>query len=313
MIDLHVHLDGSLSEKTIQSLAKMQDFVLPSDFGKLIKASSDCKDLNEYLKCFELPLKLLQTKKALKYAVSELIYELKKQGLFYAEIRFAPQLHASRWLTQKDVVRAVLAGKAEAEKNCSLKCGIILCLMRGADNEKANTETVELAAKFKGKGVAGIDLAGAEALYNTKNFETLIKTARSKDLNVTVHAGEADGPESVWAAVNAGAQRIGHGVRAIEDLELIKVLIEKRIVLEMCPTSNVQTKTVKSFKEHPIKKLFDMGVKVTVNTDNMTVSDTTLRKEVELLKTELEFTDKQINQLFNNAMSRVFLMTDTNQ
>lgn len=306
-IDLHLHLDGSLPVRTVIELAAMQGIKLPSEdeaeLKQFLTVSEDCRDLNEYLEKFELPLTLLQTGSALTKAVLDLAKRLTEEGVGYAEIRFAPQLHCRQGMTQTEVVAAALHGVKLAEDDFSVKTelSLILCCMRGADNHAENLETVHVAGAFLGQGVVAIDLAGAEALYPTEDFEDIFALAREKGIPFTIHAGEAAGPKSIWKAMEYGAVRIGHGIAAAEDEELLQVLREKKIVLEVCPTSNLQTKAVSDIREHPVRKFLAYGIPVTVNTDNMTVSGTTIRGEFQLLKEKMGLTDLEEKILIQNA------------
>lgn len=305
LIDLHLHLDGSLSLKAVRKLAEMDNIKLCEDDEQLLnklRVNSDCRDLNEYLTKFDFPCSLLQTEEQIEFAVYNLQEELKAQGLAYAEIRFAPQKHLEKGLTQQQVVAAAVKGLNKSDFDCQL----ILCCMRGNDNFKENMETIHVAGDFLNKGVCAVDLAGAEALFPTENFKDLFLLAENKGIPFTIHAGEADGAESIRTALSFGAKRIGHGVRCVEDMELVKYIADNNIVLELCPTSNLNTNIFTSLKEYPLKKLLDMGVKVTVNTDNMTVSDTTVEKELMLVKNALTLTDEDIDKLLENAAFGAF-------
>ena len=272
-----------------------------------LTAPQDCKSLNEYLEKFDLPLLVLQTREAIRKGMYTLLCSLKEQGMLYVEVRFAPQLHVQKGLHQADVVKAAVLGMQEALIGSFFKAKLILCCMRGADNREANLETVRAAAAYLGRGVAAIDLAGAEALYPTADFEEVFSLAKELGVPFTIHAGEADGPESIEAALSFGAARIGHGVRAREDKELLLYLKERKIPLELCPTSNMQTKAVESFQEHPILNYLRAGLKVTVNTDNMTVSDTTIEREFLRLERELGMSPKERKALLLNAADAAFL------
>ncbi|MCI9680251.1 MAG: adenosine deaminase [Lachnospiraceae bacterium] len=311
MIDLHLHFDGSLLPRTILELAGEQQLSLPAEEPDELKlfltAPEDCGSLNEYLEKFDLPLLVLQTKEGIRKAMYTLLSSLKEQGMLYAELRFAPQSHLRKGLTQEDAVKAAILGMQEAAAGSFFMAKLILCCMRGADNKEANKRTVETAAKFLGRGVAAVDLAGAEALFPTADYEELFAYAKKLGVSYTIHAGEADGPESIEAALRFGAARIGHGVRANEDAGLLEQLKERQIPLEMCPTSNVQTKAVKSFSEHPILAYLRSGLKVTVNTDNMTVSDTTIEREYRRLEEELGMTKEEKKLLLFNAADAAFL------
>ena len=311
MIDLHLHFDGSLLPRTVLELAREQGIRLPAEEPDELKlfltAPEDCKSLNEYLEKFDLPLLVLQTKEAIRKGMYTLVSSLKEQGMLYAEIRFAPQLHTRKGLSQEQVVKAAVLGMQEAMAGSFFKAKLILCCMRGADNREENLQTVRTAAAFLGRGVAAADLAGAEALYPTADYEEVFALARELSLPFTIHAGEADGAESVEAAIRMGASRIGHGVRAGEDARLLEELRERRIPLEMCPSSNVQTKAVPSLLEHPILEFLRKGLIVTVNTDNMTVSDTTVEREFGLLREKLGMTQEEHRQLLLNATDAAFL------
>ena len=286
MIDLHLHLDGSLAPALVRELAQTQGLPLPAgSLEEALSAPADCQSLNDYLRCFDLPVAVLQTRQALTQSVQELTARLQGQGLLYAELRFAPSQHTRQGLTQRQVVEAALAGLPQppAQGRWSFGCQLILCCMRGGE-EAANRETVAVAAHFLGKGVCAVDLAGAEALYPTQEYQPLLAYAQSLGVPFTLHAGEAAGPESVWQALELGAARIGHGVRAGEDPRLVEELARRRVPLELCPTSNLQTKAVPDLAHFPLKEYLAQGVAATVNTDNMTVSRTTLAQEFASLR-----------------------------
>lgn len=307
MIDLHVHLDGSLSFDTVRKLAKLQGSTLYSDEELKAKmvAPKNCQDLNDYLTKFDYPLGLLQTKEALELSVYELLKLQQKQGLNYSEIRFAPQLHLQRGLTQEEVVNAVLKGRQKfQEEETGMQSGIILCCMRGAEDE-LNYKTVEVASEYRDKGITLLDLAGAEGLFPTKMYKELFRYAEELKVPYTIHAGEADGSESIWDALEFGAKRIGHGVRCFDDIELMKRLAKDQIPLELCPTSNLNTKIFKRMEDYPIPVFLDAGIKITINTDNMTVSDTTLAKELKLVKETFCLSEEEMAGLEKNAKESI--------
>lgn len=304
-IDLHLHLDGSLTPAYMIRQARKQRVELPIwDEGKLmeyLRAPRDCRDLNEYLEKFDLPCSLMQTEEALTDAVQELCGRLMAQGLAYSEIRFAPQLHIKKGCTQEQIVEAAVKGLPQ---DGQFEAKLILCCMRMADNEAENLETIRVAKKFLGKGVVAADLAGAEALFPTSDFAPVFAAAKEAGVPFTIHAGEAAGPESIWAALHLGARRIGHGVRCMEDETLMEYLREHQIPLEVCPTSNFQTRAVKG--EYPLKKMLEAGLVVTLNTDNTTVSDTTLEREFLIAREELGLTEEQLEKLKENARKAKF-------
>ncbi len=312
-IDLHLHLDGSLPAETILGLARKDHIELAADTEEGLRpyltARADCEDLNEYLRCFDIPLMVLQTAENLRIASCELGRDLEEKGLSYAEVRFAPQLHVLRGLTQEEAVQAVLDGFCQVmeERRGRIRLKAILCCMRGK-NCTANMETVLTAARFLGKGVVAADLAGAEGLYPTRDFGEEFALARRLGVPFTIHAGEADGPESIWKALEFGAVRIGHGVRAVEDEALMRELAQRGIPLEMCPTSNLQTRAVNSLTDYPLRNFLDRGIRVTVNSDNMTVSDTWAGKEFALLSREYGLTEEEAVKLLKNAKEAAFEM-----
>ncbi len=306
LIDLHLHIDGAMSVDTALSLAKMQGTTLPTyDRAKLeslLRVPDDCRDLNEYLEKFALPCSLMMTKETISEMVYRLEEELRAAGIIYAELRFAPQLHTAQGLTQEEVVRAAIEGS----KRSSLKSNLILCCMRGDDNNDANMETVRLAAKYRNSGICAIDLAGAEALYPTENFSSLFAYARSLGLKYTIHAGEAADHTSVLTAFKFNASRIGHGVHSAYDQATMKQLSDKKIPLELCITSNLQTKAEQSLETYPIKTLMDNGVIVTLNTDNPMVSGTSMKKELEIAKTAFDLSNDDIKGILLNSAEYSF-------
>lgn len=304
LVELHIHLDGALSVDNCKKLASIQGIDIPSDeeIFNLLTVSSDCHDLNEFLTKFEFPLTLLQSSLGIKCALKNLQDELVEQGLVYAEIRFAPQLHTCNGLSQEDVILSAIEGLNES----SLKCNLILCCMRGNDNHDENMETVRLAKKYLGKGVCAIDLAGAEGLYPTKDFEDIFVYANELGVPFTIHAGEADGPSSVYDAIRFGAKRIGHGVRSFEDLELVKKISSLGITLEVCPTSNICTCIYGKISDMPIKYFIDNGVNVTISTDDPSVCNVKLKDELKSISSAFDLSYEDIVKLQLNAINASF-------
>ena len=306
-IDLHLHIDGSLSLPCFQTLASNVGLSMTdAQIRKAVMVSDTCQSLPEYLQCFELPTRLLQTEKALTLSTFDLIRNLEAQGLFYAELRFAPQHYTRQGLTQQQTVAAVLKGVDMAKKaGFHIQIGILLCmLVNGSPAD--NQETAELAVAYKDIGIAGLDLAGPESTVPMSEFQLLFHFAYQSGLPFTIHAGECGDYENISRAISFGARRIGHGCAARFSEECMRLLEKEQIVLEMCPTSNVQTKAVPTLAEHPIRMFFDRGIAVTVNTDNMTVSNTTLDKEYELLKKQFHFTDQELAKMSQTALRGAF-------
>ncbi len=304
-LDLHLHLDGSLSIANVRALAAMQNIAVDETDAALsarLGVEPGCRDLNGYLEKFAFPLALLQTPDALEASVRTLLSELAATGAVYVEIRFAPQLHLRGGMTQTDAVEAAIGGLAGA----AIPANLILCCMRGADNFAENAETVRAAARFLGRGVCALDLAGAEGLFPTEDFAGVFAAAREACVPFTVHAGEAAGPESVRTALSFGAARIGHGVRAIEDPALVDELARRGVTLELCPTSNLDTRVFESIDEFPIMKFIEAGVNVTVNTDDMAVSRTTIAREFERLSAAFGVDPALRHRLQENAVRAAF-------
>lgn len=312
MIELHLHLDGSLRPETVWELAKEQKIDLMAktveDVRHKMEVPENCKTLEEYLERFEMPLMVLQKADALERAAFELTEDLVGLGVTYAEIRFAPQLSLIGGLTQEEVTEAVICGvKRGMRQYPQIRVGLILCCMRGNTNQELNIKTVETAKKYLGEVVCAVDIAGAESLFPTELFAPVFAKVREYGIPMTIHAGEAAGPDSIRTALSYGARRIGHGVAAIKDPKLMQILAEEGITLEVCVTSNYQTKVVPSIESHPIKKLFDAGIHVTVNSDNMTCSKTNIQKETVLLKNVLGFTDREVETMEAYAREARFL------
>ncbi len=311
MIDLHCHLDGAISIESARQLAIMQGIELPEsdeELLKIMRVSENCSSLNEFLEKFAFPCSLLQTEDGVRAAFTNLLTELREQGLIYAEIRFAPQLSTDKGLTQDEVVAAALGGM----KAVPVESGLILCCMRG-NNHQRNVETIHVAEKYLGKGVVAVDLAGAEALFPTDDYADIFALAREKGIPITIHAGEAEGPESVRKALELGAARIGHGVRSLEDDELVKELCEKQIPLELCPTSNVNTATVRRLADWPLRKLLDAGLYVTINTDDPSIEGTTIKEEFNKLIENFGLSAGQIKKLLINSANASFAGDDVKQ
>lgn len=298
-VELHLHLDGSLRPSTVAQILNLDTGYVKNNM--IVKSDND--SLSEYLTKFDLPIKAMQTKENLKRVASELAEDLKEDEVIYAEVRFAPQFHTDQGLTFDEVVESVLDGVKSVKE---IKINVILCMMRGASYEN-NLKTIEVAEKYLNKGVVALDLAGDEKKYKTSDYEKLFDVAKKKNIPFTIHAGEAAGAKSVLEAINFGAQRIGHGIKIIEDEKILELVREKNIFLEVCPTSNIQTKVVDSYNEHPIKKLYDNEILVTISTDNNTVSNISLSDEYNRLSKTFRFTSKDFLQMNINAVLASFL------
>ena len=309
--ELHCHLDGSLRTETILELAKENEVDLPykdvKKLKKFLEAGPTCKSLVDYLKPFEITCSVLQTEAALERATYELAEDCHNENIWYLEIRFSPILHLAKGLKLTDVVEAVLKGKQRAERDFGIRIGIIICGMRNFEPEKSLL-LAELCVAFKSRGVIGFDLAGAEANFPAKDHKQAFYLIINNNINTTVHAGEAYGPESIHQALHyVSANRIGHGTSLREDGDLLNYVNDHRIPLEMCISSNVQTKSVPSYENHPVKFYFDCGLRVTLNTDNRLISATTLTDEYMLAINKFGFTSEELKYLIINGFKSSFL------
>lgn len=316
-IELHCHLDGSLRPETIIDIAKEENIDIPSndvhDIQREITAPLECKSLDEYLKAFEIPNLVMQSKESLRRITFELFEDAARENVKYMEIRFAPILHTLRRLTIEEIIQSVIDGVKAAEEKYDIKGNVILGCMRNMTVDKA-FEVVENGRKFIGNGVVGIDLCSSEDDGFCERFVEPIKLAREYGYRVTIHAGETGIGKNVIDAVKLlGAERIGHGVAIRDCAEAYKLVKERGITLEMCPTSNVQTKAVNSFKEHPIYDFLRDGIKVTLNTDNRTVSDTNMTKECSVMFDEFDITYEEYKQIYYNSVEACFADLDTKE
>ena len=297
-VELHLHLDGNIRPSTISEILNIN----LEEAKKLSTIETKCASLKEYLTKFDIPLKIMQTKENLERVAFELAQDLQKDDVIYAEIRFAPNKHLKSGLTLDEVVTAILKGLSQVP----IKTNLILCMMRG-DSYEQNLKVIKLAKKYLNHGVVAIDLAGSEASYPVNLYQELFEIAQKENIPFTIHAGEADEPLSVINAINLGAKRIGHGVRAIESEKALKLIKEKNITLEVCPKSNLDTNMYEKLSNHPIKKLYDMGLLVTINTDNRTVSNTNLTKSYQDLQEVFSFTKQDFLKMNENALQSAFL------
>lgn len=282
--DLHVHLDGSLRLETIIDLARQQQVELPTfdkgDLFKLIFAGDVCNSLDDYLKAFEITLSVMQTEEALERTAYELAEDAWNEGVRYIEVRYAPLLHTRNGLRLSRVVEAVLRGLRLAKAAFGIRYGVILCGIRSM-SAQSSIRMAELAIAYKNRHVVGFDLAGAEVNNPAKEHLDAFKLILRNNINCTAHAGEAYGPESIAQALHTcGAHRIGHGTRLIEDGDLLNYVNDHRIPLEVCPSSNMQTKAAVDWESHPVDFFVDYGLRVTINTDNRLITDTTVSKEL---------------------------------
>ena len=316
-IELHCHLDGSLRPETIIDIALKDGIQLPSyernELQKELIAPLECESLDDYLKRFSLPNLVMQSKENLRRITFELFEDAAKENVKYMEVRFAPLLHTLKGLDVEEIIQAVLEGMEAAVNRYDIRGNIILSCMRTMPVESA-FEVVEKGRKFLGKGVVAIDLCASEEEGFCRRFIEPIALARNYGYRVTIHAGETGVGKNVLEAVELlGAERIGHGVFIKDCPEAYTIVKDRQVVLEMCPTSNVQTKAVRDYREHPIYLFHKDGIKVTINTDNRTVSDTTMTKECQIVNSEFNLSEEDYRQIYVNSVEASFADKETKE
>lgn len=317
--DLHCHLDGSLRLETLLDLARKQGKLAelpsedPAELRQILEAIDHSSSLADFLVWFKYTIMVMQDAESLHRIAYELVEDAAKENVKYIEIRYAPIEHKRGGLSLHEVNDAVLAGVRDAEKATGTIGRVIICGLRDRF-ESESFRLAELAVKYKNKGVVAFDLAGGEAGNPAKLHVHAFAHARDKNVNITCHAGEAYGPASIHQALHdCGAHRIGHGVTLREDPDLMQYVIDHRIPLEICPTSNVQCHVVKSIAEHPIKYYVDQQVRVTVNTDNRLFSRTTVTDELWRCHQELGFDEKTLKWIVLNGFKSAFLPYEERQ
>jgi len=318
---LHEHLDGVLRPQTVIELARGTGYTdLPTNdaelLGKWFHQGANQGSLAKYLEGFKHTIAVMQTEEALERVAYEQAEDLSRDGVVYYETRFAPLFHTNKGLTHQQVVAAVLKGMARGRQDFGLQSGLIICAMR---NMNVSLEMAELAVDFRARGVVGFDLAGEEGGYPPKKHVDAFHYIQRENFNITVHAGEGFGKESIWQAIQyCGAHRIGHGTRLIEDIavadgkavklgDLAQYVLDKRIPLELCLISNVHTGAAPSLEQHPFKIFYQEKFRVTLNTDNRLMSDTTMTTEFEAAAKTFGLGLDDFEKITINAMKSAFL------
>jgi len=316
-IDLHCHLDGSVRPATIIDIAKATSISIPyyniENIKKEVVAPIECKSLDEYLKRFEIPNLVMQSKESLRRITFELLEDSAKENVKYIEVRFAPLVHMKSGLNVYEVIESVISGIKDAEEIYDIKGNVILCCMRNMSVKRA-FEVVEAGKEYISKGVVAIDLCASEEEGFCEKFIEPIALAREYGYRVTIHAGETGIGKNVLESVELlGAERIGHGVFIKDCIEAYNIVKDKGITLEMCPTSNIQTKAIDAFKNHPIYNFYNDGIRVTVNTDNRTVSDTNMTNECNILLKEFNITFEEYKQIYVDSVDAAFADLETKE
>ena len=317
---LHEHLDGVLRPKTVIELAKSTHYDQlptqdPEELARWFHQGANQGSLPKYLEGFAHTIAVMQTEEALERVAYEQAADLSRDGVVYFESRFAPLFHTRKGLTHQQVVSAVLRGLEQGRRDFGISSGLIICAMRNMD---VSLEMAELAVDFRERGVVGFDLAGEEGGYPPKKHVDAFHYIQRQNFNITVHAGEGFGKESIWQAIQyCGAHRIGHGTRLVDDIavtngkvvklgDLAQYVLDKRIPLEICLLSNVHVGAARSLAEHPFKLFYQEKFRVTLNTDNRLMSDTSMTKEFEAARDTFGLTLDDFEKITINAMKSAF-------
>jgi adenosine deaminase len=321
---LHEHLDGGLRPQTVIDLAKAVGYGgLPTEdaaeLGAWFHRGANRGSLPLYLEGFAHTIAVMQTRGAIERVAFEFIEDMFHDGVVYAEVRFAPCFHRERGLTDEAIVQAAIDGLHRGREKYGVEWGIIICAMR---NMTDSLEAAELAIDFRYRGVVGFDLAGEEAGYPPKKHVEAFRAIQQANFSSTLHAGEAFGVASIWQALQiCGAHRLGHATRLTDDMTIVdgkivklgtlaQYVLDRRIPLEMCLSSNVHTGSVATMKEHPFRLYFDRGFRVTINTDDRLMSDTTMTKEFQIAVDEFGLTLADLEKITINSIKSAFIPFD---
>ncbi|MGN1397316.1 MAG: adenosine deaminase [Streptococcus gallolyticus] len=317
--ELHCHLDGSISLEVIRQLAEMANIVVPvsdKELKQLVVAPENAESLMDYLKTFDFVRPLLQTKEALHLAAYDVARQAAQENVIYTEIRFAPELSMDEDLSASETVEAVLAGLKQAEEEFGIVAKVLVCGMKQSPKE-VTRDIFEHVVELAEKGLVGFDFAGNELDFPPAQLADLIKETQALGLPMTFHAGECGCAHYIADSIALDIKRIGHSTAIYNQPELIQEFIEKGVTAELCLTSNLQTKAAKSLDEFPFLALKNAGAKITINTDNRTVSDTNLTKEYALFVKHfgvsvadfLAFNKNAIQASFTNEAQKAELLS----
>lgn len=309
-IDLHCHLDGSMNVEVTRALLKEigEEYSLEQLEG-LLKAPEDCQSLAEYLTRFDIPIRCIQTKEGLYKSAKAVALDASKENVKYIEVRFAPTSSTQEGLSIKEIIESVQKGLFEAELETDIKTGIIVCGMRHLPME-TNLSMLKEARDFLGMGVVACDIAGDEKAFPNSEYKAFFDLAKQLEMPYTIHSGECGNAENIRTSMQFGAKRVGHGVAMGCDLDLIRACAKYGLGVELCPTSNLQTKAITSIDDFPIRSFMAAGVKVSVNTDNRTVSGTNSTKEFTRLVERFALTEEEVAKIYCDSVEMSFATDD---
>lgn len=302
-IDLHCHIDGSFSTSFVKNTLGLTED--NTSITNMLKAPENCNSLTEYLTKFDLPIKCLQTKENITNGILDIISSVKKENVKYIELRFAPTCSLNENLDYRDIYEAAIEGCKQGKEIYNIDSNIIVCAMRHHDLE-TNTKMLHASMDYLNYGICALDLAGDESVFHNKLFEELFVYAKKLGMPFTIHSGECGSTENVQLALEYGAKRVGHGIALAKDTLLMEKCKSARLGLELCPTSNYQTRAVTPEDTYPLKSFLDNELLATVNTDNRTVSDTTIAKELEFITKHFGINETEIIKLYKNSVEISF-------
>lgn len=309
-IELHCHLDGSMGLDVLQKLL-IEDGIQMSEaeLREKIEAPDDCQSLAEYLDKFTLPINLLQTGHGLEETAYNLAKTAAAENVKYIEVRFAPTSHMSKGLRVQDEIESIQKGLLKAQKESGIYSGILVCAMRHLDME-TNIAMLRAAREMYGAGVVGCDIAGDEKPHTNMEYKAYFDEAKRLGMPFTIHSGECGNADNVAEAVELGAKRVGHGIAMYNRPDIIRLCSDRKIGVEMCPVSNIQTKAVKDFSAYPFEAFYKAHIPVSINTDNRTVSNTSCTKEWETLSQIYDFTEDDVERIYRDSVEVSFASDD---
>lgn len=305
-IELHCHLDGSMNlDVTKELLKEIGKTYEDAQLMNMLQAPEDCPSLADYLTRFDLPISLIQTKNGLRKSAKAVALDAATENVKYIEVRFAPTFSTNEGLSIRDIIESVQIGLKEAEAEADIKTGIIVCAMRHLPME-INLAMLKEARELYGAGVVACDLAGDEKAFPTRNFVEFFETAKKLGVPYTIHSGECGSVENIRVALELGAKRLGHGIAMGRDLDLMKECARRGIGVELCPSSNLQTKAITSFDEYPLRSFMAAGIPISINTDNRMVSGTTIVREFTRVAEKFALTEEELAKIYRDSVEKSF-------
>lgn len=302
-LDLHCHLDGSFSSKFIKNTLNLANTT--DDLDNMLKAPESCSSLTDYLKCFDLPISAIQTKNNIINGVLDVLEQAVLENVKYIELRFAPTCSINENLRLDDILQASMEGCKIGKNKFDIDSNIIVCAMRHHDYE-TNSKLLDVMADYIGYGICAFDIAGDESKFPNQAFIDLFKKAKNMNIPFTIHSGECGSVDNVRLAMDFGASRIGHGIALIKDMQLLSDIKKQRIGLELCPTSNFQTRACQDYSSYPLNIFLKNGLLATINTDNRTVSNTNMTKELTLAINKLNIREEDLLTVCKNSIEISF-------